>query len=176
MKIFFLVSFVVLVIIIIAGFFWLKPRFLKTPDISTGRAVLPSTDQILAKTKDAIFNVTKETSNNINTAINKSLDNTSDAKVKVNVIPADRQVSENILTTIDVSANKNIALNLKKGEKYFLKFQNLPPDFCLLVGSLQVFIDSDSLVELFFVDSGRFPIKADFCNPTVKTLGQITVE
>ncbi len=174
MKVLFLGLFLVIGIVIV-GFFVFGPK----PDSKVfSSATTDYSKEITDKVKTETNNAVTQTKNSLFTAAKNAVDNMNpnNGSVKIDVVPNNNSISPPEVTTINFSSNQNVELNLKKNQKYFLKFQNLPANFCLYVNSAQVVVDNSNLVELVFANSGHYPLKTDFCNPTAKTLGQVIVE
>lgn len=196
--------FKILLIVVIAGllmaafFWWQHPQFFskklpikdfsvlgettphKTPSKNSPENLLTSTtnlaeqlsqnltNNLIDDTKNTLY---KRTQSVLDTAFNKT---PSENKVSVLVNPPTVMVDR--VTILDFTKNNNLQIKLSRNNKYQLKFQNTPPNFCLYIDQNNYPIDDGKILEIQFINSGNYLIKANLCNLQDKTIGTITVE
>lgn len=137
--------------------------------------------------KDAVNNI-KETVYDkaqevLDTVFNKqsfsSNKQTSDDQVAtVRVITANNPPvgEDQKIYDIDLSKDTNFKVTLSKNSKYYLKFQNVSPNYCLFIENKRYEIENNQILEVQFSSSGSYAIKTNTCNLTDRHIGEIIVQ
>ena len=112
----------------------------------------------------------------LDTVFNKQ---TSDEKViSVRVLTADNTsvgVGQKVYD-IDLSKDANFKVTLSKNSKYYLKFQNVLPNYCLFIEDIRYEIQNNQILEVQFSSTGTYAIKTNSCNLTDRHIGEIIVQ
>ncbi len=131
-----------------------------------------NTQKSIETAKEVAYNQVKTTLDN---AFNKQSSNDKNTnEVIVNVLGvtnADNQQSYNI----DFAKDQDLKLNLNVNNKYYLKFQNIPNNYCIYINNNKYPI-SNGVVEIQFGKGGSYPIKANSCDLNEKNIGTLTVQ
>ena len=120
--------------------------------------------------KDLAYNEAKTTLDNV---FNKQSDNTQ--QVTVSVLGVTNADQNKPIYNIDFTKDQDLKLNLTVNNKYYLKFQNLPQNFCIYINNNKYPIN-DGLIEIQFAKGGNYPIKANKCDLDEKNIGTLTVQ
>lgn len=119
--------------------------------------------------KTTVYNEAKTTLDNV---FNKPTSN--DQPVNVSVLRVSSTDNINPSYTIDLSKDTNLNLSLSVNRKYYLKFQNIPINYCLYINNNKYPLDS-GVVEILLTQVGNFPIKTNSCNINDKNIGILSV-
>lgn len=130
--------------------------------------------------KETVYDKTQEV---LDTVFNKqsfsSNKQTSDDQVAtVRVITANNpSVGEDQkVYDIDLSKDANFKVTLSKNSKYYLKFQNVSPNYCLFIEDKRYEIENNQIIEVQFSSIGSYAIKTNTCNATDRHIGEIIVQ
>lgn len=187
------------VIILLIGFYlWIRPQKndLENPffiqnigkilGFSNDTTTSNKPDNLVNQTKDSIEEnaqkniesfketVYKEAKTTLDNVFNKT-DNSNDQAVSVNILNKTNADIDKESIIIDLSRNDDLKLNLSLNKKYYLKFQNIPQNYCLYILSDKYPI-KDGAIEIQFNQSGNYPLKANNCDLNEKNIGTLTVE
>lgn len=143
------------------------------------------TDNLIDKTKDSFEENSKKTidtaKTNLYDSAKTALDNvfdkqdSSENKVQINIVTGEDVKNTNAEYTIDLSKDTNLNLSLSVNKKYYLKFKNLPNNYCLYINGNKYALNDD-VVEIQFTKGGSYPIKTNSCDLNDKNIGNITVQ
>lgn len=143
-------------------------------------------NNLLSQTKDSLETNTQKTVDDVKTNIYNSvkttLDNVFDKqtedekdKVAVNILGVTETSSDDSSINIDLSKDTNLNLSLSVNKKYYLKFQNIPANYCIYINNNKYQL-SDKVIEIQFIQGGSYPIKTNSCDLNDKNIGNITVQ
>lgn len=141
----------------------------------TKNTVAKNTQNTVDTIKTSIYNEAKTTLDNVfsqNSPDNKQASNDQVASVTVLGINSAENVTPSYI--IDLSSNSNQALSLSVNKAYFLKFQNIPANYCIYINNDKYPL-SDNMIKIQFSKGGSFPIKANSCNLDDKNIGTLMV-
>lgn len=187
---------VLIVLALLAGglFYWYKMSNIKpqNPIIQTVSKVLgfskDSKTDLINHTKDTLGENTQKGVDTVKNTIYNQAKTTLD-NVFNKQPPSDKPevISVNILgvTTnpdidkqsydFDFNQSSELKLNLTINKKYYLKFQNIPTNYCLHINDRKYPI-SEGIVEIQFSQSGNYPVKANSCDLDEKHVGTLSVQ
>ncbi len=120
--------------------------------------------------KTIVYNEAKTTIDNV---FDKQTDNSQ--PVTVNVLGVTNTDPNQQLYVIDFSKDNDLKLNLIVNNKYYLKFQNIPANYCIYINGDKYPI-SDGVIEIQFAKIGNYPIKTNRCDLNDKNIGTVTVK
>ncbi len=129
-----------------------------------------NTQKSIETAKDIVYNEAKTTLDNV---FNKQSNDTQE--VTVNVLGITNNNSNQPIYIIDLAKDSDLKMNLSLNTKYYLKFQNIPQNYCLYINNNKYPLVS-GIVEIQFEKSGNFPIKANSCELNDKSIGILTVK
>lgn len=136
---------------------------------SLGKNAQKSIESGIESVKTLVYNEARTTLDNV---FEKQAD--SDKAVTVNVLGVVTDVDNQQEFIIDLSRDSDLKLTLAVNNKYYLKFQNIPPNYCLYINGDKYPITED-LIEIQFSKSGNYPIKANSCDLNDKNIGSLIV-
>lgn len=159
----------------------LKDKFSPKPPPASPPAADQNGQDIISKAGQFIEDEAKKTAQNLGdllgektqTALEDFLPKKNPPKVSAVENPP---TGARAVSIIDLSKDSTIKLNLVKNNKYYLDFANVPPNYCLYIGINKYPIPQDKNLEVEFISSGTFSVKANACDLGDKNLGEITVE
>lgn len=160
----------------------LKDKFSPKPPQAPPPAADQNGQNIIDKAGQFIEDEAKKTAQNLGDLLGEKTQTAlADFLPKYNqppkVSPVEKpQEGAKAVSTIDLSQQTTIKLNLVKNNKYYLDFANVPPNFCLYIGTSKYPIPQDKDLEVEFTSSGTFSLKANACDLGDKNLGEIIVE
>lgn len=146
-------------------------------------------DNFLSKTKDSVEKNTQNTVETVKTIVyneaKTTLDNVfnkptstdqpvNNQTVNVTVLGVSSSDNVNPSYVIDLSKDSSLNLSLSINQKYYLKFQNIPQNYCIYINDKKYPLN-DGVIEIQFTQGGNFPIKANSCDLNDKNLGTLTV-
>lgn len=178
------------VIALLVGlYFWIKPQRtkLENPFIQSAGKILgfskdtptevtnsfkENTAKNIETIKETVYNEAKTTLDNV---FNKQA-STDDKVANVNVlsVTTNSDIDKKSII-IDLTQNNDLKLTLSLNKKHYLKFQNIPQNFCLYINNNKYPI-TDGTVEILFTTAGNYPIKANSCDLNEKNIGTLTVQ
>ena len=137
--------------------------------------------EIVLETRDSLQNQIQNKTNTLVTLLDKTanavLGKKNEAKPVQIVTVGEKEESDGKnLTKIDFLKDKNLKISMARNVKHYLKFQNLPPNFCLYLDKNQYSVESDKTVAITFFEGGTFPLNLDFCDQANKNFGELVVE
>lgn len=121
--------------------------------------------------KENVYNEAKTTLDNV---FNKQASNNNQV-VSVNILGVTNSDTDKESIVIDLTQNNDIKLNLSLNKKYYLKFQNIPQNYCLYIDNDKYPL-KDSTIEIQFSQTGNYPVKANSCDLNEKNIGTLTVQ
>ena len=121
--------------------------------------------------KDKVYDSAKSA---LDIAFNKQ--SSSDKNVNVNVLGDSTQNPPENIFNIPLNTDTNLRLNLQRNKDYYLRFQNVPENFCLYINDSKYPLEDGKSIKITFISSGKYSIKANNCNLGDKVLGEFTVE
>lgn len=147
-----------------------------------------ATDNLINRTKNSAqenaqksietvkSNVYNEAKTALDSVFNKQDNNKQANNPGVNVTVLGISSSDNTKPSyiIDLSKDSSLNLNLSVNQKYYLKFQNIPTNYCIYINDKKYPLN-DGLIAVEFTQGGNFPIKANSCDLNDKNLGTLTV-
>lgn len=77
---------------------------------------------------------------------------------------------------IDYLTAKNLKLELKPNQDYYLDLRNVPEEFCLYVNQVSYFVAKDEFLNISFDSSGNYALAFDKCDKKLQKFGEIIVE
>lgn len=131
-------------------------------------------EQEIINTSDAIINDTKE---NIRSKAQDTVNSFFEKKqeeVVVNI--SNSPVEESKILTVDIVKDKNIKLNLIRGNKYYVQFKNLDKNQCVYIQEKMYKLETGQTLEISFNSAGNFPIKTALCNDLDQNIGELVVQ
>ena len=125
--------------------------------------------------KTTVYNQAKTALDNVfnKQASNEQVVNNQTVNVTVLGVSSTDNVKPSYI--IDLSKDSSLNLSLSVNQKYYLKFQNIPKDYCIYINNDKYPLN-DGIVEIQFTQGGNFPIKANSCNLNHKNIGTLTVQ
>lgn len=132
-----------------------------------------NTQNRLDSVKTIVYNEVKTTLDNV---FDKQATNDKNiTEVTVNVLGVTNTDSNKPSYTIDLAKDSDLKIDLAVNTKYYLKFQNIPQNFCLYIANNKYPI-SGGIVEIQFTKVGNYPIKANSCDLNDKNIGTLSVQ
>lgn len=132
-----------------------------------------SFDKNVDDAKDTAYSKAKTTLDNVFNKQSDPANTTND--VVVNVLGVTNSNPSKTTYDIDLSSESDLKLNLSLNTKYYLKFKNIPNNYCLYINGNKYPI-TDGVLEIQFGKAGNYPIKANNCNLNDKSIGSVVVE
>lgn len=182
---------IILIIIIVLGlglFLWFKsprtnliiPFFTQTlgkvqPNLldQTKDSFTKNSEEAVNTVKTTVYNQAKTTLDNV---FNKPISNDQTSQVaSVTVLGVSSINNVDPTYIVDLSKDTNLSLSLSVNQKYYLKFQNIPQNYCIYINNNKYPLNNE-LVEIQFTQGGNFPIKANSCDLNDKKIGTVTVQ
>lgn len=130
-----------------------------------------NTEKNIETIKETVYNEAKTTLDNV---FNKQASSNNQV-VSVNILGVTNSNTDKDSIVIDLTQNNDLKLNLSLNKKYYLKFQNIPQNFCLYINGNKYPI-TDGTLEIQFTQIGNYPIKANSCDLNEKSIGTLNVE
>ena len=131
-----------------------------------------NTQKNIETIKETVYDKAKTTLDNV---FNKQSNNNDQvASVNVLAVTTTSDIDKQSIT-VDLTQTNDLKLTLGLNKKYYLKFQNIPQNYCLYINNNKYPI-TDSTVEIQFNQRGNFPIKANSCDLNEKNIGTLNVE
>ncbi|TSC86024.1 MAG: hypothetical protein G01um10147_1028 [Microgenomates group bacterium Gr01-1014_7] len=187
-NIFIVILTVIISVAIAFVFFFTGPKKIDPKPVSdTLGQTVSSLQNSVEDTKENLEQKSNDSVNNIKDTVYETAKNTLDTvfgknetkkeTVSINEVstPLPDDKSSNVYS-IDLSKETNLKITIAKNNKYYLKFANVPSDYCLYIKDQKIELVSGKIIELQFPSSGSFPIKTSICNFTERSIGEIIVE
>lgn len=143
-----------------------------------------NSEDLISQTKDSLEKNTKNTLDNTKTNVYNTLRNTLDTVfdkqtsnnsfVEVNIENVSNSSIDSEIS-IDLETNTNLKLDLSVNKKYYLKFKNLPKNYCIYINNDKYPL-TDDIIEIQFSKIGNYPIRTSSCDSNDKNVGVLTVK
>lgn len=132
--------------------------------------VLENTQQTANNIKDDVYNSVE---NSVNVIFNKQPQSSSQPTIQI--VNSTSPLPQSPVV-IDLSKENNLKLTISKNSKYYLQFQNTPPNYCLYINNNKYAVDSQKTIEVIFSNAGSYPVKANSCDLNDKNIGELNVQ
>lgn len=160
-----------------------------------GEHTIPSTPPIpnplnlIPQTENMVRDATEQASNDLKDSLHQTLQNSLNQvlgqqpiaevtqpnnptiQIANSTPPATQPIS-----IIDLAKDSNIKIYAIKNSKYYLQFQNTPPNNCLYLNGNKYPINNNQTIEIQISTSGTYPISINSCNLSDKNIGEISVQ
>lgn len=123
--------------------------------------------------KETVYDKTQEV---LDTVFNKQTSDDQVATVRVITANNPSVGEDQKVYDIDLSKDTNFKVTLSKNSKYYLKFQNVSPNYCLFIEDKRYEIENNQIIEVQFSSIGSYAIKTNTCNATDRHIGEIIVQ
>lgn len=137
--------------------------------------VIEDTQQTTANVKEDVYTTIQNSVNGIFGKQSQSNQPTPQSGPAVQIADSSNLPPESSIV-IDLGKENNIKLSMFKNTKYYLQFQNTPPNYCLYINNNKFGIDSKKTIVIEFSTSGSYPIKANSCDLNDKNIGELNVQ
>lgn len=123
--------------------------------------------------KETIYDKTQEV---LDTVFNKQTSDDQVASVRILTSDNTSVGQDQKVYDIDLSKEASFKVTLSKNSKYYLKFQNVPPNYCLFIEDKRYEVENNQILEVQFISTGTYAIKTNSCNLTDRHIGEIIVQ
>lgn len=136
----------------------------------TENSLVKNTQKSIETARDVVYNNAKTTLDNV---FDKQ--QSDNQEVSVNVLGVANNNANQPSYVIDLAKDSNLKMNLSLNTKYYLKFQNIPQNYCLYINNNKYPL-TGGIVEVQFEKGGSFPIRTNSCDLNDKSIGTLTVQ